>query len=241
MSTEAQVAQIMAPFLERHPDFVRVGRSFLRPPVRHLQAGFELQRPAYKGGVYPIWFAGITFGPPPHFGVGLGQAVQRAVGYLDDAGIQERLLAELELANVTILDRVTSLEVLLEPEAIGYTGLPMVRFVRALILAALGRLEEADELLLADISYRQAGYDQTVAQKTHIKPGSKAWRREMDGRQVKASLIAELRLVHAPIARRDKAGLAHVLHDWERRGSVARKIGHLWEPSPFAFERGAGD
>jgi len=241
VSTEAQVAQVMAPFVDRHPEFVRVGRSFVRSPVRHLQTGFELQRQASKGSVYPIWFAGITFGPPPHFGVGVGQAVQRAVGYLGDPDIQERLLTELEDANVAFLDRFASLDLLLEPEAVGYTGLPMMRFIRALILAALGRLGEADELLVADINHRQAIYDHVATRKTGIKPGSKAWRSEMEDQRVRASFISELRHVHSPIAQGDKAGLAIVLHDWERRGSVARKIEHLWEPSPFPFELGAGD
>ena len=135
VSTEAQVAQLVAPFLDRHPEFVRVGRSLVRPPAHHLQTGFDLQRQASKGSVYPIWFAGITFGPPPHFGVGVGQAVQRAVGHLGDPDIRERLLMELEVANVAFLDRFTSLDLLLEPEAVGYTGLPMMRFIRALILA----------------------------------------------------------------------------------------------------------
>ena len=241
MSTEAQVARLFVPFLERHPEFIRVGRTILRRPVGNLVLGFELQRRAYKGSVYPLWGAGIAFGPPPDFGGGIGQAVQRAIGYLGDPGIEERLLSELDLANTAFLDRVTSLEVLLEPEAIGYTGLPMMRHVRALVLAALGRLEEADELLEADICHRQALDERAVARKSNSRPDSMASRREMEGRQMNAAFLGELRLVHAPIAQRDKAGLATVLHDWERRGRGARKIEHLWEPSPFPFELGAGD
>ena len=241
MSTVAQVARLVEPFLARHPEFVRIGRTLERRPVGHLSVGFDIRRTAYKGHISPMWGAGITFGPPPHFGGGIGRTLDRADGYLDAPDLQARLLDELELANETILQRFTSLEALVELEMAVHPSFAMIRFIKAALLAGVGRLAEADTLLAADIEYRIREGERFDPLYAKLRTGSKAWHSRQEEVKNRRVFIGHLKHLHGFIERRDLAGLAALLHDWEAQGIAARKMTDHWQRSPFPFELGGGD
>ena len=240
MSTEAQVAWLVEPFLARHPEFVRVGRTLERRPMGHLSVGFDICRTAYKGHISPIWGAGITFGPPPHFGGGIGRTLDRAVGFVDAPDLQDRLLDALELANETILQRFTSLEALVELEMAVHPSFEMIRFLKAVLLAGVGRLEAADNLLAADIEYRIREGERFDPLYARLRTGSKAWHHRQEEVKKRGLFIGHLKYLHGFIERRDLVGLAALLHDWEAQGVAARKMADHWQPSPFPFELGRG-
>ena len=241
MSTASQAAELVQPFLERHPEYVRLGRRLYRRPIAHVRVGFTIGRIGYKGSVRPNWFIGFSFGRPPGFGTGAGKFMDRATGFLDQPDLQDRLLAEMELANSTVLVRATSLESLLELQWVADPIDGMQRGDQGLVLAALGRLREAEDDLGTDLHNRLVGIQlEPPIEKWH-RVGSKPWQREVDARAHYAETIANLQRAYDLVAKRDRPGLAALLHDWEAQSARTNKTDHLWTPTPFPLELGAGD
>lgn len=166
--------------------------------------------------------------------------IDRAAGEVDEPGIVARLLEQLELANTSVLQRFTSLDAFMDLEYEFEPNFGIMRITKVLLLAALGRLPEADTLLAADIDYRDkhaAAYAPLYAK---LRPGSKAWKRRQDDLASTSAFMGHLRQLHGLIARRDRVGLAALLHNWEAQGAVARKFEPYWAPTPFPLELGVG-
>lgn len=232
MSTERQIAEILAPFLERHPEFIRLRRKVIRVPFDHLRVGFDIQRTAYAGEVQPMWFAGISFGLPPFFAGGVAQVLHNALGYVGRDDLSGRLVTAMEATNSSILEGVRSLEVLPELQWIAQPQQGMRRCDAGLVLAALGRFEEAEALLERDLYYR----DKEVTAPAATRNAAAAERAKAAASDY-ALMVGNLRHVHQLVVRRDRPALAALFSEWEAQSVAAKKLQDFWQPTPFPFER----
>lgn len=236
MSTAAQVAQIVQPFLERHSDFVLVGRSVVMKPVGHLMRRFYLDRASPKGYVQPSWSVATMFGPPPNHLSGAGTRLVRGVGYVDDPQVRGRLLDEMELIASEILreadmDSLPALSWKAEP----IFGPGPMTF--AMPLLAKGAFVEAAPHLVQMLARVDAAVErQEATVKRHRSPASRRARIDSHvlGRQREAQ--EGLRTLCSLLSAGDTPAIAALLHTWEAAGVRVHKVEHIWEPSPFPFE-----
>ena len=99
MSTKAQVAELVMPYLERHLDLVLSGRDVVLLPVEHLSRGVYVDRTSSKGQISPKWGVTLLFGWRPR---GVGQFMPRATGYIGEPHLAENLFRELDTAFDTL-------------------------------------------------------------------------------------------------------------------------------------------
>ena len=241
MSTAAQVAQLVEPFLERHPEFTLVGRSVVMRPVGHLMRSFFIDRTSAKGHVQPNWSVATTFAPPPKHLTGSGARLVRGVGYVDDPQTQARLLEEMELITSDIL---STAEIDSIP-ALGWKAEPIfgpVPMALAMPLIAKGEFAEAAPYFTNMLTRIDAAVEQRAAAlRKHRSADSRPARLDsyVLGRLQESQ--GGFRTICSLLAAGDAPAIAAQLHKWEAAAVRMHKVEHLWVPSPFPFELGAGN
>nr|WP_295891757.1 hypothetical protein [uncultured Devosia sp.] len=239
MSTAAQVAEIVQPFLERHPDFVLVGRSVVMKPVGHFMRRFYLDRASPKGYVQPSWSVATMFGPPPNHLSGAGTRLVRGVGYVDDPRVRAWLLDEMELIASEIL-READMDSL---PALAWKAEPIFGpgpMTFAMPLLAKGAFAEAAPYLAQTLARIDGAVErQEATVKDHRSPDSRRARIDSNvlGRQREAQ--DGLRTLCGLLSAVDAPAIAALLHAWEASAVRVHKVEHLWKPSPFSFEVGS--
>jgi hypothetical protein len=239
VSTAAQVAEIVQPFLERHTDFVLVGRSVVMKPVGHLMRRFFLDRSSAKGHIQPNWIVATIFGPPPRYLAGAGARLQRGFGFVNDPLTQVRLLDEMALITSEILrgadmDSLPALAWRAEP----IFGPGPMTF--AMPLLARGAFSEATPYItrmLARVDAAVERQEETV--KNHRSPDSR--RARIDSHVLDRQREAQdgLRSLCDLLSAENTPAIAALLHAWEASAVRVHKVEHLWQPSPFPFEAGS--
>ena len=235
MSTTAQVAWIVGPFLARHLDFALVGRSVVLRPVGHLMRSFFIDRTSIKAYIQPSWSVAAMFGPPPQYRAGAGARLVRGVGHID-LQTQARLLEEMELIASDILmeaavDDLPALAWKAEP--IFGPG-PMTL---AMPLLAKGDFANASRYFAETLASIDTSVEQrATALRKHRSPDSRPAR-------IDAYVLGRLqqaqqghRTICDLLSAGDAAAIAAQLHAWEAAAVRLHKVEHLWEPSPFPFE-----
>lgn len=241
MSTAKQVGDIVRPFLERHSDFVLVGRSVVMKPVRHLMRWFLIDRTSIKGYIQPSWYVSATFGPPPKYLLSVGTRMARGVGYVGDPDTRSGLLEEMALVASEILrpanlDGLSALAWKAEPVfGPGATGFCMPLIANGRFAEALPYVTQAIERV--DFSVQQ----RLSALKRHSRLDSRPAR--LDAYSLEQSLEAQrsFKTLHALLLSGNPSAIAELLHKWEAAAVRAANVEHLWQPSPFPFELGTDD
>ena len=238
MTFAAEVKLFAQPFLARNEDFVFQRRELIRLPIRHVMTGFVMDRTSSVTNIRPHWFAGIQFGPPPWFDGGIGNFIDGAAGGVDDTSYPARFLAELERTTTDTLDKVGSIQGILDYPWVPIFGSGIRPQTKAILLAALGRFAEAEVLLAEAVSLDRTMIDGRRRQMPEFfRTGSKRWQRltaECDQLEERLKHLEELL---EPLRLREPAAIGEVLHRWEGLSTKARKVERWWQPSPFPFER----
>lgn len=236
MSTKAQVARLVRPFLEVHPEFELVGRSVVLRPVGHTMRRFFIDRCSIKAYIQPNWQVDAMFYPPPQHIMRVGRDLPRAVGHVDRADTQERLLHEMELAAETILLPTASIgQIPALARSLAIPGFPHREPI--LVLAALGQFSEAAQALAAELEIRQQSLQvQKAVVQSHKSPSSREakWHAQLlagmlDARKTWLQVLSLLKA-------EDTLSIATLLHSWEAAAVRVHAVEHLWQPSPFPFE-----
>ena len=240
MSTAAQVAEIVRPFLERHADFELVGRTVVLKPVRHVLRSFFIDRTSAKGHIQPSWTVCTLFAPPPRYTIGVGARLIQGVGYVDRPDTQVRLLAEMELITSDILRGGDDMD---SWPALAWRAEPVFGpgpLTFAMPLIAKGAFAQAIPYVAQTLTEIDVGVEQRILDaKNHRSPDSRPAR--IDAYVLGRVLEAQrgYRALHDLLRSGDAVALAAQLHAWEAAGAKEKKVEHLWEPSPFPFEVGA--
>lgn len=238
MTTAAEAKYLCQPFLDRHPDFIFKQRSLFRAPVRHILQGFSTDRMSPPELIRTTWYAAVMSSPPPWPAGGIGKFLDGATGAIDRPGFASQFLQELEQANTEILPHVASIQGVLDYpyEPIFGTGINPV--TKSILLAALGRFDEAEGVLSAWMPGERGWLetDKGIIRK-HYRKGSKSWKRKQDAHDRIAEHLAHVEKLHDLLVVGRPEPIASLLHEWEAIGARARHIERYWEPSPFPFEK----
>ncbi|MBJ3784003.1 hypothetical protein [Devosia sediminis] len=234
MSTAKEIKAFVAPFLERHPELRLHKRRVFRPQVRHCVVGISFEVPHYRGEIIPRWEVSYLFAPPPYSAAGFGGRLEKGWGELGDPGLQTRVFADMDRVLQDIIPAGTSIENAIEVNrhAPSYFG-EMTPQGHALLLAALGRFEEAQPILQEDVARnrlnfaRAAGSGLKGASASNPSHGYAEWLATIE------NLEKLLELLRA----QQTLAVSSLLHEWEAIGAEYHGIKRYWEPSPFPFER----
>jgi hypothetical protein len=237
MTTAAQARSLCQPFLDRHPDFVFNRRFLFRAPVRHIVQGFSTDRMSAPELIRTTWYAAVMPSPPPWSAGGIGKFLDGATGSIERPEFASEFVQALERANLEILPQINTLQGVLDYpyESIFGTGIRPV--TKSILLAALGRFEEA-EVPLRHWIREEHGWlrmDDGIIQK-HYRKGSKAWQRQQNAHDMIAAQLANVERLHDLLVTGKPGPIAALLHEWEAIGARTRGIERYWEPSPFPFE-----
>lgn len=235
MSTAAQVAWIVEPFLARHPDFALVGRSVVLRPVGHLMRSFFIDRTSSKAYIQPIWSVATMFGPPPKYRAGAGARLVQGVGHVNEQ-TQARLLDEMELIASDIL-RTAEIEDL---PALSWKAEPIFgpgAMTLAMPLLAKGDFAGAAPYFAQVLARIDAATEQrTAALQKHRSPHSRPARLDSYALSRLHQSQDGFRRIFDLLSAGDPRAIAAQLHTWEAAAVRLHKVEHLWEPSPFPFE-----
>lgn len=236
MSTAAQVAQLVKPFLDRHPEFALVGRSVVMRPVGHLMRRFFLDRTSSRAYVQPSWSVAATFAPPPKHLTGAGTRLVRGVGYVEDSEVQARLLDEMEEITSEILSTADIASI----PALAWRAEPVFGpgpMAIAMPLIAKGAFAEATPYFTEILTRINAAVEHRAsASSKHRSVDSRPARLDsyLLGRMQESQ--RGFRTICGLLIAGDPSAIAAQLHEWEAAAVKMHKVEHLWTPSPFPFE-----
>lgn len=235
MSTVAQVAWIVEPFLARHPDFALVGRSVVLKPVGHLMRSFFIDRTSARGYIQPSWSVATMFGPPPKYRAGAGARLVQGVGHVNDQ-TQARLLGEMELIASDIL-RTAEIDDL---PALSWKAEPIFGpgpMTFAMPLLAKGDFAKSAPYFAKVLASIDAAVEQrTAALRKHRSPHSRPARLDSYALGRLHQSQDGFRRIFDLLSTGDAVAIAGLLRAWEEAAVRLHKVEHLWEPSPFPFE-----
>jgi hypothetical protein len=250
LTTAVEIKRWTKPLLRQRSDLALHERSIYVRPVRHI--------------IYSVFFPGSSDKTDPrtrsYFSVPFSPslmiralwAVSLPVGHSTDEGFQEKLarlitervdqdrkfMSTIEaFYQMTLDDRWT------EPMT-GYWELAKYPYFHAPVLAALGRLSEACEVvdrfvtasepkLLAKL---KRGEDQLAKRRN-------SWLGKFDIEQATEDLrvLSELQRLADLATAGDRAGVGALLREWEEKTIRRFGLEFLWQPAPFPVELGEGD
>lgn len=236
MSTVAQVAQIVRPFLDRYPDFALVGRSVVMKPIRHLMRSFFIDRTSGKGYIQTSWNVSAMFGPSPRHVVTTGARMVAGVGFVDNPDTQVRLLAAMEQVASDIFHD-SSIDAL---PALAWRAEPVFgpgALIQAMPLLARGRFSDAVPYVQQTLTrVSDAIEERKRSLGTHRSLRGQLAKMEAHALERMLPMQAGLKTLLDRLNGGDPRAVAALLHEWEAAAVKAEKVEHLWEPSPFPFE-----
>lgn len=240
MSTQAEIQNMLRPYVERRPDLVLIGRAVILRPIRHLLCGYFVDRTSVSHMSRPFWFANLAYLPTPSTGfLWAGDHVPRwwdvrAEDFQDRLFARmDRAFAELRKFNDTV--DVFDIELPMNRDLTSYSQ------VQGLTRVAKGDLEGAEPFLLSEIAYQTrdlADHLDYIAK--YRRKGSKPWQRDMCIHDLRTKARANNQALIDLVTKRDRTGTANLLREWERLYVQAWKAEKHWISSPFPFELGDG-
>lgn len=236
MATFRQMKSLVAPFLERHPEFIMRQRDIYRVPVQHCKIGMSFDRTGHADQMCLTWYVSFLFSPPPFFRGGFGSRMDRSWGYWANPGLQPKVLAQMEITVRDVIVDDMTLETAFEVNnhANPYFG-AMEDNSKGLLFAALGDFKQARRELQTYVDRRRRN-SENWREETHFSEGSKHWiairNLFLRGEEERTEIEKLIELLD----RNDSHGVATLLHAWEASAVQEHKLERYWQPSPFPFE-----
>lgn len=243
MTTLREIGKLVRPLVERHPAMVHSRHMLVVRPVRHVMRVLMFWGSSNRLDPNPGWMLAPLF-----FAPGLISTFGRhiPVGRSDWPGFQqvfeERTNEGIErylLPHETI-DEFYALA--LQPGVFMLSDLSRMHCERGTMLAALGRFDEAMEVLAGSVAEleRQAVAEIARGQALLAKrSNSGVGKQDVEFGERKRKLAGELHRLLRCLGARDTAATAALLHEWERLNVAKWEIGEHWEETPFPFETAA--
>jgi hypothetical protein len=216
-----QVKRLLTPLAKRYPDLAVVGHYLVLKPVHHIMRYVLLDGTSIKAKYRPRWAFWEMFKPDGGLGLQHGAELYRRKppGWLyDDPNAAAELHEVIETEALPILRSVHTIEdflaLLARPDFPGERSLGTT--VRPIMWdVATGRFAEARERLEQLLKTRDPWVLRTFKEEIEL-------------------LSTRLRPV---LKAEDRAGLSSLLREWELHMAERYKVAHLWEATPFPFER----
>lgn len=252
MTTKGEIKRWTRPLLAWRPDLALVRHQLVIAPVRHVLRDIHFgssrskEYPHVHWGMVPLFKVPIDSPGYPFFNdIPVGSSAKSDFQELLETRTRhfiERVLTPLDtiekFRDHTLVSRGW--------EEGGSFGPPLDRHARyhVPVLAALGLIEQASAVLRPSLEQegkymaklRQEGTDLLAR---NARSGHGKWMIGMA--ETYEVTHAPLTVLQSLLDRRDRGAIAALLHEWERQNVKHWGIEHLWEPTPFPVELGAGD
>jgi len=253
MTTRAEVKHWVRPLLEWRSDLtLHPGGLLLLTPVNHLMRGVFIwptssrEMPKVGRFIQPLFFApsgseGVSFAG----GIPVGSSSEPDFQQVFENRIWESL--ERFVRPIDTIAKFQDYAVVYRPQHEGgfsASTLDRQPLNHALVLAALGRVAEAKSILEPALADAEEQIRATLSEGAALlakRPRSQWGRHLVAEADRRRPIHAELRRLLDALRREDRSAITALLHEWEGRAVAKRKIEHLWEPTPFPIEQGAGD
>lgn len=242
MTTRQEIDVWSRPFINLHPEMVRASHLLVFSPVYHVMRALEFLASSYRTSPNVRWTLAPMFIPPnllSQFGNDIPVGRSDWPGFretLDERG--EAAIASYLIPHKTIADfhRVAQKR---EPAAFFFGDFRYFPRQHAIVLAALGRFEEAEALLLEPLAKLEASVAAQLEEGRSLvakRPRSKSGKFLLENGERDAGLAVQLSQLLTSLQRRDASTIAALLHEWEAENVARWNVAHLWQPTPFPFE-----
>lgn len=251
MTTAKEVKKWVASLLDARSDLALVGRNLILRPVRHVMRGIYFDASSDRTLTRPKWYVSILFHRPLNdFGLQWDGSIPLKKS--TDPEFAVSLIAKTNEALSINLPLVNTIEEFLfhtEPvrfTGIGHHGIELSRYPQyhGPVLAALGRLDEAEAVLATHLERQE------LAIRTNMEQARAEFAKRSNSGVGKVlarfateaeRLLVEPRDLLSLVRERDRKGIGALLRSYERHSVAALGVEHLYEPTPFPVEEGAGD
>lgn len=249
MTSSVEIRRWTKDLVRQRSDVLLRRRSLVLAPVQHVHRSIFFYGSSDKTLPRPRWQLVLLFAP-----LNLPYAtwsIEIPVGRSTESGFADRLLEQFAAAIELELKPVSSIEVFFErtrayrPHDVVSLQWELTRNPghHACVLAALGRLREASAIAeeqIAPIPRLQTVLDEGRALLAR-RPKNGDAKFKVDWASHRLSALLELQRLAVLSRAGDRAGVAALLHEWERKKVRLREIEDIWQPTPFPLELGAGD
>ena len=219
MTTVAQVKQAVQPLLQRNPDLVLVGRRVFIKPVRHILRGISLMRSINPSLFIPAWAVVFLFEPRDGFSLNWGERIYKVTWDVTNPDLPAKMCEAIEEQALPLLRPIESIDDFVgfaTEERFCHTHLDLYEHRKIFVDIARGDLDSAQSI---------CEYMAT----DHAKRKYLPLKMDEEYNRITKELCPL-------IAKRDRAGLARLLHKYEEGSVRAMKLEKYWEPTPFPIE-----
>lgn len=228
---ERTAADVCGPLLERHNDLSVIGRLIVVRPVEHILRAIVLDETNDADVFRPVWFCTLTFDLEERLNLRCGgyrllprlYAPPFGPWRWSDPQTPARLADAIEL----VIPRLRAVRSVAD-----FVGLELER---QLAKRSLMRLFDEDLGRRILVSAALGDFDGIPSfidpQVQNLKPH---WERPPS--ELHREAVTYIKAVYSHVRANDRAGVAKLLHQGERRRVELLKIEHLWEPTPFPLE-----
>jgi hypothetical protein len=219
MTTVAQVKQVVQPLLQRNPDLALVGRCVFITPVRHILRGINLMRSIDPSLFIPGWAVVFLFEPIDMLSLNWGQRIYKVTWDVANPDLPAKMCEAIEEQALPLLRPIETIDDFVgfaTKERFRDTYLDLYEHRKIFVDIARGDLDSARSI---------CEYMATDRAKNRYLP------LKMDEEYNR--ITKELRPL---IEKKDRAGLARLLHKYEEGSVRAMKLEKYWEPTPFPIE-----
>src|SRR5262245_1095373 len=219
MTTVAQVKQVIQPLLQRNPDLALVGRNVIIAPVCHILRGVNLMRSIDPKLFIPAWAVVFLFEPRDSLSLNWGQRIYKVTWDVTNPDLPKKLCEAIEEQALPLLRPIETIDDFVgfaTKERFELTHLSLYEHRKIFVDIARGDFDSARSI---------CEYMTTDHAKNRYLP------LKMDEEYDR--ITKELCPL---IAKRDRAGLARLLHKYEEGSVRAMKLEKYWEPTPVPIE-----
>lgn len=251
MTTRAQVKIWTKPILSADPRLTLIGSDVVLTPVRHVLRGINVDRTSMSyRSTFRYYLVPLFDVPSPSLGFRWSSTMPLPRNDADE--FLASFTSACQQAIDGVLDGVSTISDLVFqttrddlPPLLGLGGSRLTKHYReyAVALAALGRLEEARQTL-AELDSDERRYRWLLEEgKAALarRANSQVGKGQVRHAESHIATIARLKPLRDLLDAKDRQSIGRLLNEWERDAVTRRGVAHLWEPTPFPVELGAGD
>ena len=222
MTSRSRTRRLLAPIFKRHDDILYADQYLVVGPVRHVFRGIILDASSIKGFFRPRWalthmcdvwtaqgLDGFVFEP--------GELPHESFFTLSEAELAEIVCGKVESTTLPFLRSISSFETYYAWAMAKEQPISLWPRDHFFVELAMGNFENA-RAVMADKRHHW------FKDQPHFDDGDRARN-------------ARIQKLCALLDAGDIAGIASCLHEWEGITAKNFKLDHVWQPSPFPFER----
>jgi hypothetical protein len=243
MTTISQVKRWTRPLIDSDSGLALIGRNLVLSPVGHLIRGIFVDRTSSRDRtrlliyVQPLFFT-------TREGPGFQWSQDQPTLLNEDEGFDTRFLGYCKAALQDVRRIASIADFAEETEKIAgrtFGHMPITSFPlrHAVVLAALGRFEDARRLLTPLLENEEARLKRVLASaqaELAVKPKNGVAKVHLANATTFLKPIGELKPLLSLLEANDQAGVASWLRGKEEQNAKQWDVSHLWEPTSFPFE-----